>query len=201
MEGNKPVSLPDGHVASRRSGVTVRRLVPQGGSYPFAIPTTDKRLSDGRRLAKSTINGRSNHRSKEHDQIPHRQRREPHVCRAQEGNCPLGGEHYGSFRECERASEKSFQHTMGRITSRKKKKEILRNLPNDDYVRVFRDYALQYQRNGQGRERPFIVKKDGVVYAITKIDRDGKEQYAMSLNPEFMQEGKSFGMVPFGGVL
>lgn len=120
----------------------------------------------------------------------------PHVCRAQEGDCPLGGEHYGSFRECERASEKSFQHTMGRITSRKKKKEILRNLPNDDYVRVFRDYALQYQRNGQGRERPFIVKKDGVVYAITKIDRDGKEQYAMSLNPEFMQEGESFGMVP-----
>lgn len=40
------------------------------------------------------------------------------------------------------------------------------------------------------------MKKDGVVYAITTIDRDGKEQYAMSLNPEFIREGESFGMVP-----
>lgn len=82
---------------------------------------------------------------------------QPHVCKAQEGQCPLGGEHYGDLKKCEKACEERFRIRKSPF-SKKKNMEKIRNLPDQVYLANY--YSQYAQRASNEMGAPMIIKKD-----------------------------------------
>ena len=98
---------------------------------------------------------------------------QPHVCKAQEGQCPLGGEHYDDLKECERAAEKQFKVKKSPF-SKKRGQESIRSLPDQVYLR---NYIQQYGMSAGGVGAPLVIKKDGEIYAVVKENtRTGRKE-------------------------
>ena len=120
---------------------------------------------------------------------------EPHVCKAQEGQCPLGGEHFDDLRKCEKVCEERFAVRQGPFSKRKNMEKI-KNLPDQVYLsNYYRTYARRASREAGS---PMVIKRAGQVYAVTEKDlKTGKETFVEPRQIlDFENESKEYRMVP-----
>lgn len=120
---------------------------------------------------------------------------QPHVCKAQEGQCPLGGEHYDDLKKCEKVCEERFRIRKSPFSKRRNMEKI-RNLPDQVYLANY--YSQYAQRASNETGAPMIIKKGDQVYGVTEKNLiTGKETF---INPrkrmDFNNNSVEYRMVP-----